>query len=248
MPFEIGIRGCIVEDSDKWIYDWFGETSVCPEDVRKVLSEARGQPVNVLVNSYGGSVFAGSEIYTNLMAYTGEVNIRIDGLAASAASVVAMGGRCAMSPTSQMMIHNVSTSVAGDYRDMDKTSETLRIANQTIASAYSIKSGMALDEALAMMDEETWMTAQEAKDKGLIDEVLFIDEEQRSIFANGGLMNSLKNSAKSLYACIPILDKEKMIEAYNARCKRTEKTVVNNDFESLARAKSKFLNLRRIEE
>ena len=99
-----------------------------------------------------------------------------------------------------------------------------------------------------MMDEETWMTAQEAKDKGLIDEVLFIDEEQRSIFANGGLMNSLKNSAKSLYACIPILDKEKMIEAYNARCERTEKHVVNNDSESLARAKSKFLNLRRIEE
>lgn len=153
-----------------------------------------------------------------------------------------------MSPTAQIMIHNVSTSVAGDYRDMDKTSETLRIANHTIASAYSIKSGMALDEALAMMDEETWMTAQEAKDKGLIDEVLFIDEEQRSIFANGGLMNSLKNSAKSLYACIPILDKEKMIEAYNARREGIEKPIVNDDSESLARAKSKFLNLRRIEE
>ena len=135
--------------------------------------------MEVIINSGGGSVFPASEIYTVLRDYAGNVIVKIVGLAASAASVVAMAGtKVLMSPTAQMMIHNVTTYAEGDYRDMEHTAEILKNANDTIANAYRLKSGKTQEELLALMNNETWMTAQKAKELGLIDEIMFEDNVQ----------------------------------------------------------------------
>lgn len=167
----IDIKGAIISNDEKWIYDYYGIEAVCPKDVTDKLSEANGDAVEVHINSGGGSVFDGSEIYSELRAYGGDVNIYIDGLAASAASVIACGGNSEISPTAMLMVHNVSTCAQGDWRDMEKESEILQKANRAIAEAYVQKSGMTLDEALEMMDKETWLTAKEAVEKGLCDRI-----------------------------------------------------------------------------
>ena len=144
--------------------------------------------LDVEVNSGGGSVFDASEIYSALRNHPGDVNVNIVGVAASAASVISMAGYIKMSPTAQMMIHNASTISLGDHREMDKTSSFLKNVNQTIANAYSLKSGKTYDDLLKMMDDETWMTAQQAKEHGLIDEVMF--EEGVSAVASSNVLHN----------------------------------------------------------
>lgn len=195
---DIEVKGDIVNDDDKWIYDWFGISAVSPKDVTNALNSANGQAITVKVNSGGGSVFAASEIYTSLKNYKGDVNIEIQGLAASAASVISMAGKSKMSPTAQMMIHNVSTGTQGDYRDMQHSAEILKNANKTVASAYILKSGLSEEEVLNMMNEETWLTAQQAKDLGLIDEIMF----------NNSLINFGNIDLKAMYNSLPSIPNE----------------------------------------
>lgn len=167
----IDVKGTIVSNDDKWIYEWFEMDATCPNDVNKLIEQANGEPLEVYINSGGGDIFAGSEIYSALRSYKGEVNIHVVGFAASAASVIACAGKSDISPTAMFMVHNVACMVRGDYHSMDKTSDILQTANKTIAAAYVAKTGMSEQEALAMMDQETWLTAQQAVDKGLIDKI-----------------------------------------------------------------------------
>ncbi len=176
---KVNIKGPIVSNSEAWIYEWFGIEATSPNSVNKVLEKANGEDIEVEINSGGGSVFAGSEIYTTLKSYPGNVTVKIVGLAASAASVIAMAGnKVMMSPTAQIMIHNVSSRASGDYRDMEHTAEVLRNANDTIANAYRIKTGKTQEKLLALMDHETWMTAEKAKELGFIDEIMFENDLQ----------------------------------------------------------------------
>lgn len=192
MAKKVNVKGPIVSSEESWIYDWFGIENTSPKSVNKAIEEANGDELEVEINSGGGSVFAGSEIYTALRSYQGNVTVKIVGLAASAASVIAMAGKkVVMSPTAQMMIHNVSSIVSGDYRDMEHTAEILKNANETIANSYRLKSGMSQEELLAMMDKETWMTADKAKEYGLIDEVMF--ENQIQLVASTGYSGLLPN-------------------------------------------------------
>lgn len=177
MTKKVNVKGPIISSDDAWIYDWFGIEATSPKSVNDALESANGEDIEVDINSGGGSVFAGSEIYTSLKSYSGNVTVRIVGLAASAASVIAMAGKkVMMSPTAQMMIHNVSVSTSGDHRDMAHTAEILKNANLTISNAYMLKSGMNQEQLLSMMDNETWMTAQQALEHGFIDEIMFNNE------------------------------------------------------------------------
>jgi ATP-dependent Clp endopeptidase proteolytic subunit ClpP len=177
MAKKVNIKGTIVSSDEAWIYDYFGIDCTSPKSVNKEIADANDEDLEVEINSGGGSVFAGSEIYTALKSYKGNVTIKIVGLAASAASVIAMAGnKVIMSPTAQMMIHNVSSGQRGDYRDMEHMAEVLKNANDTIANAYRIKSGMSQEELLKMMDKETWLTPQRALEHKLIDEVMFENE------------------------------------------------------------------------
>ena len=200
---KVNIKGPIVGNSDAWIYEWFGIEATSPSMVDKAIEKANGEDLEVEINSGGGSVFAGSEIYTALKSYKGNVTVKIVGLAASAASVIAMAGdKVMMSPTAQMMIHNVSSRAEGDYRDMEHTADVLKNADNTIANAYRIKTGKTQEELLALMDNETWMTAQKAKELGFIDEVMFEDIQLAASTSYSGLLppeviNKIRNTIKS---------------------------------------------------
>lgn len=173
---KISVKGPIIPSNYQWIYDWLGMEATSPKKISDQLEQANNEELEVEINSGGGSVFDASEIYTALRNYPGKVTGIIVGIAASAASVIAMAAdKLLMSPTGQMMIHNASTIAQGDYRDMDHTSEFLKNVNQSIANAYSSKSGKSYEDLLSMMDKETWLTAQQALEHNLIDEVMFQD-------------------------------------------------------------------------
>lgn len=144
------------------------------EMVNEQLESANGQDVEVIINSGGGDVYAGSEIYTALKDYNGKVTVKIVGVAASAASVIAMAGdRVLISPTAQIMIHNVASGVRGDYRAHEHEAEVLKNYNKSIANAYILKSGMSEETLLELMNKETWFTAQQSVEHNLADEVMF---------------------------------------------------------------------------
>ena len=169
---EIDVRGDIIGNDDKWIYDWLEWDSTCPDDVKSALQTMpAGEKLIVNINSGGGSVMAGQEIYS-LLHGRKDVEIHIQSLAGSAASVIAMANTCKMSPVATIMIHNVSMSGAsGDYHDMQKNAEILKTMNSARAEAYVAKTGKTKDEILKMMDKETWITASQALEMGFIDEV-----------------------------------------------------------------------------
>ena len=144
---KIDLKGRIIPQANKWLFNWFGIPSTSAEDISQALKEANGDDIEIYVNSQGGSVYDGYEIYNMIREYSGNVTFKIVGLAASAASFVCMaGGKCLMSPLSQMMIHNASTSADGPHQTMDSTSNMLQITDHTIAQAYVIKSGKTENE------------------------------------------------------------------------------------------------------
>lgn len=168
----VEVKGYIIQDEDQMIYDWFGIGATSPSAIKKAIAEANGQPLDVEISTcYGGDIFAGSNIYSALRSYAGGVRIHVTGLAASAASVIAMAGPSDMSPTAMLMVHRVSGTAEGNYHAMDGSSEMLQNADRAIAAAYVAKSGMEEKDALKMMDRETWITAQQAVDLKLVDSV-----------------------------------------------------------------------------
>lgn len=198
---KLKINGDIISNDSKWIYDWLEYDCTCPRDVEKAINEANGEKLDVEINSGGGSIFAGSEIYGLLRNY-GNIDITITGLAASAASVIAMAGHCKMYPTAMMMVHNVSTYADGDHNVMRHTAQTLETANEAIASAYVSKTGMSMKDALKLMDVETWFSAKQAKEKGLIDEVMFENVTHNNVMVNSlssippDLIETIRNKLK----------------------------------------------------
>lgn len=175
----INVKGTIISSNLQWIYDLFDIEATSPNKVIEGLEAANGEDVEVIINSGGGDVFAGSEIYTELKSYSGNVVVKIVGIAASAASVIAMAGnKVQISPTAQIMIHNVSSRGSGDYRDFQHEADVLKNYNKSIASAYMIKTGLKEEELLSLMDDETWFNAQQAKDNKFVDEILFDESPQ----------------------------------------------------------------------
>ena len=202
MSTVIEVKGNIVGDGSSWLYEWLGIPYTSPKSISKILNSLNGEDIELQINSPGGSVTAASEIYTDIKSYKGKSVGKIVGMAASAASVIAMGVQhLEMSPTAQLMIHNSSTSANGDYRDMEHTGTFLRKVNDTIANAYKIKTGKTQDELLALMDNETWMTAEDAKELGFIDAIMFEDAEDKAepvIFNNIGInLNALEELAQA---------------------------------------------------
>lgn len=188
MKHRINVRGVIIPNDYKSYYDYFGEDSTCPKDVQKVIDAFQnGDEIEVYINSPGGVIASGSEIYTLLRANAEHTKIYITGNACSAASVIAMAAYCEMSPTALMMVHCVSTSAQGNHNDMAHAAETLHAADRALSAAYVAKTGMSETEVLEMMNHETWMNAEQAKEKGLIDAVMFEEKENHSLMVDGPL-------------------------------------------------------------
>ena len=192
------LEGVIAEES------WF-EDDVTPSAFKADLFAGSG-PITLHINSPGGDCIAASQIYTMLMDYPYDVKVQIDGIAASAASVIAMAGtKVSMSPTSLMMIHNPLTFALGDSEEMRKAIQLLEEVKESIINAYEIKTGLSRTRLSHMMDAETWMNANKAVELGFCDEVLFqpekVDKVQNSFtFSRRAVNNCLLDKLK---ACIP---------------------------------------------
>jgi len=176
---KVQIKGPIVSSGVKRIYEWFGIDATSPRDIEKSLVEANGEDLEVEINSGGGDVFSGTEIYTALKDYKGNVTVKIVGIAASAASVIAMAGKKVLiSPPAQIMMHNVASFASGDYRAMEHSAEVLKNYNKSISNAYMLKTGLEQEKLLELMNKETWLNAQQAVEYGFADEVMFDDNNQ----------------------------------------------------------------------
>ena len=130
-------------------------------------------PVTVVINSYGGDCVAAAQIYNMLAEYPYPVTVKIDGIAASAASVIAMAGNTVlMSPVACMMIHNPATVAMGDHTDMEKAIRMLDAVKDSIVNAYTLKTGLDRNQISRMMDAETWMDATKAVELGFVDGII----------------------------------------------------------------------------
>lgn len=155
---------------------WFDD-EVSPREFRSELESAKDD-ITLFINSPGGDCCAASQIYTMLKEYPGKVSIKIDGIAASAASVIAMAGdEVLMSPTSMLMLHNPSTFIWGEEADMKRGIEMLSQVKESIVSAYELKTGLSRKEISQMMDRETWMSANKAYELGFCDKVLYTENK-----------------------------------------------------------------------
>ena len=159
------LNGTIAEES------WFDD-DITPQLFREELNAGSGD-ITVWINSPGGDCVAAAQIYNMLMDYRGSVTVKIDGIAASAASVIAMAGtRVLVSPVSMLMIHNPATMAMGDAAEMQKAIAMLDEVKESIINAYEIKTGMSRTKLSHLMDAETWMDAHTAVDLGFADEIM----------------------------------------------------------------------------
>lgn len=176
---------------------WFGD-EVTPKLFKDELTAGDG-PISVWINSPGGDVFAAAQIYNMLMDYPSDVTVMIDGLAASAASVIAMAGtEVQMSPVAMMMIHNPATVAIGDSEEMKKAVKMLDEVKESIMNAYEIKTGLPRDKISKMMDAESWFNANKAVELGFADKIMFsevtnssADGDETVMFSRQAVMNSM---------------------------------------------------------
>lgn len=185
---ELRLEGIIAEES------WWGD-EVTPQIFRAELNAGSGD-ITVWINSFGGDVFAASQIYTMLKEYSGAVTVKIDGIAASAASVVAMAGDTVkMAPTALIMLHDPSTIAIGNTEEMRAAIKMLAEIKESIISAYELKTKLPRDQIARMMTAETWFNAQKAVEMGFADEILYTesaaDSGEALIYSQSAVTNSL---------------------------------------------------------
>ena len=189
------LEGAIAEES------WFDD-EVTPAAFKAELTSGSG-PITVWINSPGGDCVAAAQIYNMLMDYPADVTVRIDGIAASAASVIAMAGtKVQMSPVSVMMIHNPLTVAMGDSDEMRRAIQLLDEVKESIINAYEIKTGLSRTRLSHLMDGETWMNAKKALELGFCDEILYQPEaepapEDSFTFSRRAVTNSLLDKLKT---------------------------------------------------
>ena len=189
------ILGAIAEEP--WLED-----DVTPKAFREELFADTGD-VTLYIHSPGGDVFAASQIYTMLMEYPGSVTVKIDGLAASAASVIAMAGTTVlMAPTAMMMLHDPSTIAIGNAAEMQKAIEMLAAVKESIVTAYEIKTGLPRDELSKLMAAESWLYADDAIRLGFADGLiedtkkLPLPVSDGLIFSRAAVTNSLLDKVR----------------------------------------------------
>lgn len=196
---ELRIEGDIVSDDDVWLYEWYGDEHTAKNQFKAELSEHKNKPITVWIDSYGGDVFAAAGIYNSLKEHKGKVTVKIDGKAMSAASVIAMAGdEILMSPVGLLMIHNPLTYAQGDMHELRHVADILDSVKDTIINAYQLKTGKSRNEISEMMDNETFMSAKQAKNDGFIDGVLYENEPEKVEALNLSFNRlAIVNSAKA---------------------------------------------------
>ena len=193
------IDGIIAENS------WFDD-EISPKQFREELNSGSGN-INVWINSYGGDVFAAAQIYNMLKDYPYKVTTQIDGVAASAASVICMAGDVVkISPVGAIMIHDPSTFAWGNSEEMKAAIKVLDEIKETIINAYELKTKLSREKISKMMTAETWLSAKKALELGFVDEILYTDRDNGEVTdavifsrmtVTNCLLNKIKNKASS---------------------------------------------------
>ena len=187
---------------------WFDD-DITPKMFKEELFSGSG-PITIWINSPGGDCIAASQIYSMLMDYQSEVTVKVDGIAASAASVIAMAGnKVLMAPTALLMIHNPSMAAFGDHNDMAKAIDILNEVKESIINAYEIKTGQSRTVLSHLMESETWMNAKKAIELH---------------FADGILEDSKKESPVEAYAFASKEFDMQLVNKIASRTKKEEKT------------------------
>lgn len=206
---DLYITGDIVDDNQQWLYDYFEEDCAAPKAFKAELDKHSGKKLNVIIDSYGGSVFAASKIYSLLKAHKGEVVCKVHSIAASAASVIAMAGdKLLMSPTAILMIHNPLTVVEGNQHDLRHTADILDGIKDSIINAYERKTHLDRDKISRLMDKESWFDCNEAMELGFADGVI---GEENSLFSKD-ILNSIKDQRIAVYNKVSFKPENKPVE------------------------------------
>lgn len=200
------LNGTIAEES------WFDD-EITPALFKDELNSGEGD-ITVWINSPGGDCIAAAQIYNMLMNYKGNVTVKIDGIAASAASVIAMAGNIVIvSPVSMIMIHNPATIAAGDTLEMQKAIAMLDEVKESIINAYEIKTGLSRAKLSHLMDAETWMDANSAIEMGFADEIMQKNTEDDELEVPSVSMTFSRASVTN-----------SLMEKLSEKCKITQKT------------------------
>ena len=212
------MNGEVIPSDYADVYDYLGYENINPKAIKQALNEANGSDVELEINSPGGYVDAGSEIYTALKEYQGQVIAKITGQACSAASWIALAAdRVEMSPTAQMMIHRASTMSIGNSDDLASDLDALNSLDKSFVDLYSQRTGLDAQEVYRLMCNTTWMNAKEAVDKGFADEIMFQNDKKPALVnADGSLsvkpdtINKIKNllHGKSTKNVVKLLPKD----------------------------------------
>jgi len=212
---ELRIDGEIVSDDDTWFYDWLDIQHAAPGEFRNALSEHKGKPLTVWIDSWGGDAFAGIGIYNALKEHDGKVTVKIDGKAVSAGSIIAMAGdEILMSPGSIMMIHNASTFAMGESKDMRHVADVLDEVKEGILNVYQTRTSKPRKKISEMMNDETWMSAKTAVNNGFADKIMYSEPDAEPIenafmFSRLAIQNSVNGSIRKF---IDFYQKDKEIE------------------------------------
>lgn len=194
---KIDIKGDIVSDDVGSFYEWFGMSSTYPKLVQQAIDNDQDEEITLNIASNGGDVFAASEIYTMLKASGKRIVVNVQGLAASAASVISMAGDIVrISPTAHIMIHKALVDPGhSNADDLEHQSAVLNSIDESIAMAYEMKTGLKQPELLELMAKETWLNAKTAVDKGFADEIMFFDNDEEEIMVTNAVHQLPSKSA-----------------------------------------------------
>ena len=204
---DIAIRGALVDNETADVARWLGFSDiVCPGDVSGALAEANGEEVTLLINSPGGDMTVGTEIYSLLRRYSGRSVALVQGFAASAATLLLQGATVRQAePGALICVHNPSLEAEGDYRDLKGAADSARNAREAILDIYAQRSGADRSTLGNLMDKDIWISAGQAREEyGLLDEVLAWDGEADgpalTMVASAGLLPRITNKMRSDYA------------------------------------------------
>lgn len=223
MAKRIKMKGPLISNNEYEVYEFFGLEAVSAKSITDQFPEDINEDIVLEVNSNGGLVTVGSEIYTALNTYNGHVTVEVTGMAASAASVAIMGADTVkMSPTAQIMIHKaLLTRASGNSDDLEKAVNALKSSDQSIINAYVSKTGLSEDEIFEMMKNETFMSANEAIEKGFADELMTFEKDLGAVASlESGLLpqaviddfySRKKSNAKEAQAMLFELEKETIL-------------------------------------
>jgi len=191
LPVNAAVDGSdVISILDVIGYDWWTGEGVTSKRIAAALRQIGDKPVTVVINSPGGDFFEGVTIYNMLRAHPQKVTVQILGIAASAASVIAMAGdEIQIAKLGFMMIHNTQWVAVGDRHAMQETADIMAVFDQAAAEMYADRTGNPVDEIKAKLDAETWMAGQGAVDQGFADKAIDIDAPESGV----------RNAAPALY-------------------------------------------------